>query len=102
MDNQAIAERLDRLETLTMISAKTILGAEEASIFTGYSLYRIYRLTSEKAIPHYKRGNRLFFRKTELEEWLLEHKVKTSEEIAAEADTYTSRRRTNRVQASRI
>ena len=87
MDNQAIAERLDRLETLTMISAKTILGAEEASIFTGYSLYRIYRL---------------FFRKTELEEWLLEHKVKTSEEIAAEADTYTARRRTNRVQASRI
>ena len=95
MDNQAIAERLDRIEALTLISAKTILDAEEASTFTSLSLGRIYRLTSERKIPHY-------IRKSELEEWLLETKVKTGDEIAAEADTYTARRRTNRIQASRI
>lgn len=102
MDNEAIAERLDRIERLTLISAKTILDADEAATFASLSLGRIYRLTSEKKIPHYKRGNRLYFRKSELEEWLLETKVKTSEEIASEADTYTARRRTNRIQASRI
>lgn len=102
MDNKDIADRLDRIETLTRISAKTILDVLEASTFTSLSVGRIYRLTSERKIPHYKRGNRLYFRKTELEEWLLETKVKTGDEIAAEADTYTARRRTNRIQASRI
>ena len=102
MDNEAIAERLDRIERLTLISAKTILDADEAATFASLSLGRIYRLTSERKIPLYKRGNRLYFRKSELEEWLLETKVKTSEEIASEADSYTARRRTNRIQASRI
>lgn len=102
MDNEAIAERLDRIERLTLISAKTILDADEAATFSSLSIGRIYRLTSEKKIPHYKRGNRLYFRKSELEEWLLETKVKTSDEIASEADNYTARRRTNRIQASRI
>ena len=95
MDSQAIAERLDRIERLTLISAKTILDADEAATFASLSIGRIYRLTSEKKI-------RLYFRKSELEEWLLETKVKTSDEIASEADTYTARRRTNRIQASRI
>lgn len=102
MDNEAIAERLDRIERLTLISAKTILNSGEVALFTGLSLGRIYRLTCDREIPHYKRGNRLYFRKSELEEWLLETKVKTSDEIASEADTYTARRRTNRIQASRL
>ena len=59
MDNQAIAERLDRIERLTLISAKTILDADEAATFASLSIGRIYRLTSEKKIPHYKRGYRL-------------------------------------------
>lgn len=96
MELDLISEKLDEIKELTMISAKTILRAYEAAMFTGLSLGRIHRLTSEKAIPHYKRGNTLYFKKSELEEWMLERRVKTTEEIASDAEALTLRRRSNR------
>lgn len=97
-----VMARLDRIEELALISSKTVLVAGEAATFTGYSIGRIYRLTSDKAIPHYKRGNRLYFRKSELEEWMLNNKIGTADEIESKAESYTLRRRTNRVQTSRV
>ena len=85
-----ISNRLDRIERLTLISSKTVLDIEEAAAFTGYSESHIYNLTSRRAIPHYKKNRKLYFRKTELEEWLLERQVKTIREIKSEAATYVS------------
>lgn len=96
MELDLISEKLDEIKELTLISAKTILRADETAVFTGLSIGRIYRLTSEKEIPHYKRGNTLYFKKSELEEWMLERRVKTTEEIASDAEAFTLRRRSNR------
>lgn len=85
-----ISNRLDRIERLTLISSKTVLDIEEAAAFTGYSESHIYNLTSRRAIPHYKKNRKLYFRKSELEEWLLERQVKTNREIMSEAATYVS------------
>lgn len=85
-----INNRLDRIERLTLISSKTVLDITEAAAFTGYSESHIYNLTSRRAIPHYKKNRKLYFRKTELEEWLLERQVKTNREIRSEAATFVS------------
>ncbi|WP_290534679.1 helix-turn-helix domain-containing protein [Alistipes sp.] len=85
-----INNRLDRIERLTLISSKTVLDIKEAAAFTGYSESHIYNLTSRRAIPHYKKNRKLYFRKTELEEWLLERQVKTNREIKSEVATYVS------------
>lgn len=46
----------------------------------------------ERQIPHYKLGKRLYFRKEEMDAWINKGKVKTQEEISAEADAYLLRR----------
>lgn len=87
---QALSDKLDRIEQLTIISSKTVLDLSEAAVFTGYSESHLYNLTSKKSIPHYKKNRKLFFKKTELEEWLLERQVKTDKEIESKAATYVS------------
>ena len=47
-----------------------IFTIDEAVAFTGYSKSAIHSATSKDTIPHFKRGNKLFFFKDELAEWL--------------------------------
>ena len=47
-----------------------ILTIDDAVAFTGYSKSAIHSATSKGTIPHFKRGNKLFFYKDELMEWL--------------------------------
>ena len=47
-----------------------ILTIDEDVVFTGYSKSAIHSATSKDTIPHFKRGNKLFFFKDELVEWL--------------------------------
>lgn len=86
----ALGQRFDRLEQLTLIGAKPVLNLEEAVVFTGLSKGHLYRLTSEKQIPYYKKCRKLYFKKSELEDWLLERRVPTQAEIESKAATYVS------------
>ena len=91
MDANIINEinaRLLRIEELTLAGFKAVLDVTEASQFTGISKPQLYRLTSEKRIPHYKKNNKLYFKKTELENWMLQNKIETIDEINSKASTY--------------
>lgn len=88
-----LREQLERVERIATIGAKSVLNLDEAVVFTGFSRGHLYRLTSEKMIPHYKKGRKLFFRKSELETWLLGEKVLTRDDVDSMADTYIARRR---------
>ena len=81
--------RFDRLERMTLIGAKDVLDIDEASLLTGMSVGHIYRLTSAREIPHYKKNRKLYFNKAELNEWMQEQKVKSVTEIDRQATTYT-------------
>ncbi|MBQ0024833.1 MAG: helix-turn-helix domain-containing protein [Bacteroidales bacterium] len=48
----------------------------------------IYSWVHENEIPFYKRGKKLTFKKSEIDEWLLHSRRKTHEEIAEEARKY--------------
>lgn len=85
---QAMGEKLDRIERLTLIAAKPVLDLSEAALFTGFSTGHLYRLTSGHEIPHYKKARKLYFKKSELEEWMTEDRVKTVAEIGRQAETY--------------
>ena len=88
MDNQ-ILERLVRIETLLITRDKDALTLDEVALFTGLSKSYIYKLTSSNKIPFYKRnGKNLYFSKKEIEEWLLQNRVKTKDEIDVEAANY--------------
>lgn len=87
-DYTMLNARLDRIERLTLVGAKEVLNLDEAVLLTGMSKGHIYRLTSSQEIPHFKKGRKLYFKKSELEEWLLDCKVMTANETASFADTY--------------
>lgn len=73
---------------MTLLGSKNVLTLDEVAIITGLKKGYIYRLTSEQKIPHYKPGGRVYFKKEEVEEWLLQNRVATMSEIDSKATTY--------------
>lgn len=87
-----IEKRLKRIEALVALASKEVLNTEEAAALIGISASRVYHLTSEKVIPHYKKGKMINFRKSELEKWMLGDRIPTQAETASEAVTYIVKR----------
>lgn len=87
---QDLSNKLDHIAELTLIGSKTVLNIEEAALFTGLSVGHIYRLTSGKKIPHFKKQRKLYFKKAELEAWMLDTKILTDGEIQGKACTYVA------------
>ena len=61
---------------------KNILTVDEVVNYTGFSQKQIYKLTSTRAIPHYKpSGRKLFFKKDEIDEWISRGRVDTLDDL---------------------
>lgn len=69
------------------IGAKNVLNVEELSVMLDISANRVRHLTSSRAIPHYKCNGKLYFKKSEIEDWLTTHRVSTDAEITKNAVT---------------
>ena len=83
-----IAKRLDRLETLAALSSKSVLDIKDTAELTGYSVKYLRLLIAKREIPHYRRGNRLYFNRDEIEDWMMGERIPTKEEINIEAMGY--------------
>lgn len=89
MDTRII-EKLSRIETLfNKIPQKEVLNFGEACEFLNLSASYLYKLTSAQKLPHYKpNGKKIYFRRGELQEWLLQNRIKSLAEIDTEAIDY--------------
>lgn len=68
---------------------KEILTIEEAAEFLSVSKSYLYKQTSIQAIPHYKpTSKRCYFKRSELEAWILAGRISTKSEIAQRANAY--------------
>lgn len=52
-----------------------------------------YSKISRNEVPHYKRGKKVYFLKSEIDEWLKQGKCKSNAEIKQEAEAYLSNNR---------
>lgn len=87
----ALHTKLEKIEKITLLGAKNVLTLDDVVLITGYSKGHIYRLTSSQEIPHYKpNGRNIYFKKDEIEEWLLQNRILTTEEINSKATTHTA------------
>jgi excisionase family DNA binding protein len=87
-----IANKLDEQNLLQ----KTVLNFNEACKFIDVSPSHLYKLTSTRQIPHFcPQGKKLYFKRSELDEWLQRNRQSTSAEIEKEAmdNMFKSRRR---------
>jgi predicted DNA-binding transcriptional regulator AlpA len=64
------------------------LGIKDVSKLIGKTVPTIYGYCQRNEIPHSKNGNRLIFWKSEIIDWLKQGKVKTIQEIEADADAF--------------
>lgn len=81
-------ERLARIERLILISSKEALTVSEVALMMGISESRVRHLTSEKELPYYKQGKNTYFKKSEVETWMLKKRVPTKSEINSMATTH--------------
>lgn len=82
-----VIERLERIENiLTGQKVAEVdsdwMDVEQASVFLNISKATIYSMTHLGTIAHYKKGNKLYFSKKELNEYLKSGRVRTKKEIA--------------------
>jgi excisionase family DNA binding protein len=68
---------------------KDVLNLNEACTYLDISHSHLYKLTSQKQIPHFcPQGKKLYFRRSELDEWLLRNRQDSIDEIETKAANY--------------
>ena len=65
-----------------------ILNIKEAAAFLKIKISTLYEKTSKKIIPHFKKGNKLYFNSSELQEWIKTGKITTKQELESKAVSY--------------
>lgn len=87
-------EKINRIERLLLerqepAKEEEILTVAQAAAFLKLSVGTVYLKVSTSEIPVNKRGNRLYFYKSELEEWIKGGRQKTVSELQLEAQKRT-------------
>ncbi|WP_276499500.1 helix-turn-helix domain-containing protein [Pontibacter litorisediminis] len=96
---QAICQlhkKISRIEQLLLEkqpphNVEEIFTVEQAAAFLNLTVTTLYRKVSSRQVPSNKRGNRLYFYKSELEAWIKEGRKKTLAELQLEAQEYAGK-----------
>ena len=70
------------------VTITEVLNLNQAAEYVSLSKSAIYKKTSERNIPHFKNGKKLYFKRSELDDWLTGLKISTNAEIEKQADDY--------------
>ena len=79
-DSTSEAKIIDRHYT-----EKEILSVADVCKILGLKMGSIYNLNNKRKIPHYKQGGRVYYKRSEINEWLQSDKRKTLQELKSEA-----------------
>lgn len=91
-NDKAVFEKLKNIETMLQqqnLLQKDVLTLNEACAYLDISTSHIYKMTSQKQIPHFcPQGKKLYFRREELDQWLLRNRQDSIDEIETRAANY--------------
>jgi excisionase family DNA binding protein len=87
-----ILEKLEKLEQRIgeqNLLMKEVLNFNDACSYLDISASHLYKLTSQKSIPHFcPQGKKLYFNRAELDEWLQRNRQTSTDEIETMAANY--------------
>lgn len=73
-----------------LTSQKQVLSFEEGCKYCNLSRSKMYKHTSSRNIPFYKpEGKLIFFKREELDEWLLRNRHASNDDLSREATKYS-------------
>ena len=82
--------KIENIEKL-FLTQKNVLNFSELKLYTNLSESYLYELTSSVGIPCYKpNGKKLYFKKQEIEDWLLSNRKATNIELDELASSHIS------------
>ena len=82
-------ERIEKLLETQQAMQKQVLNFNDTCIYLELSQSHLYKLTSTASIPHYKpNGKKLYFKREELDTWLLRNRSNSIDETEQEAANY--------------
>jgi excisionase family DNA binding protein len=84
LDALVVDVRALKSRTMNDKPADEIGGLDLAVEITGLARRTIYKLTHRREIPHRRVGGRLYFRRSELEQWIDAGRRRTVAEVAVE------------------
>ena len=89
-NSNIILNKLTVIESLLEEANQTKpLTIQETAKFLNLSQSHLYKLTSERKIPHFKpSGKKIYFDKSELVQWLKRNPARTREETEKKAASY--------------
>lgn len=103
---EIIIQRLDAIERLLYENktgkqvenlpgdyANELMNVQQVAEYLTLSVQTIYGLVHKMEIPNCKRGKRLYFKRTEIDDWIGQSRRKTVAEIEQEATNYLLRNR---------
>lgn len=83
-----LLEKIDHLDEAALVRKK-VFNMTNLQMYTGWSLSKIYKLTSARLIPFSKPTNgSLFFDREEIEQWLLKNPSHTIQHIEEKVDSH--------------
>lgn len=85
---EKILKELSEIKKFSLLASKNVLTFEDLVLLTGLSKSTLYRLTCTRKIPHYKKGKCCFFDRNEIEAWMKENRVNTTQEAESGAIKY--------------
>lgn len=86
VQKSGISETLSRIEKYIIIGTKNVLTLDEAAILLGVQKRTVKQMVADSIIPVYKPNRRaVYFKKSELEDWMLQNRIKSQAEIESEA-----------------
>ncbi|TWP31333.1 DNA-binding protein [Apibacter muscae] len=93
--HQGDIQELVRIMNLNVVLKKEVLTIKEAALYTGYEESYLRKLNSQSTnLPSYscENGNKLFFKRTELDTWMTKRRKNNFIEHQKEVDAYFSRK----------
>lgn len=86
-------ESIKKMLTEQGLLKKEVLTFNEAAGYLEVSHSHLYKMTSSGTVPFYKpNGKKIYFRRKELDAWLLSNRVDSLEEIEQQAEDYLTKK----------
>lgn len=92
---ETIQEKLKTIEAYIFkqqLLCKEALTFDEGAVYLGLSKSALYKMTSKREIPYYvPGGKKIYFRRTELDNWVFKNKVTSESDFESEIESYLGR-----------
>ncbi|MDH0660503.1 MULTISPECIES: helix-turn-helix domain-containing protein [unclassified Empedobacter] len=85
---EKLAQLEGKIEEQNLLQ-KEVLTFNDVCKYLDISSSHLYKLTSQKQIPHFcPQGKKLYFNRTEIDQWLMRNRQETTEDIETAAANY--------------